>query len=179
MLRAEEPRRVLALMAARFYGLQQPQTVVAVTGTSGKTSVADFTRQIFAALGHNSASLGTIGLVKSDSAVYGSLTTPDPVSLHKTLAELAIEGVTHSAFEASSHGLDQHRLDGVLLKAAGFTNLGRDHLDYHPTVEESYLIAKLRLFSELLPEDGTAVINADAPRARVLSRRRKAPDAAC
>ena len=135
VLRAEEPRRVLALMAARFYGLQQPQTVVAVTGTSGKTSVADFTRQIYAALGHNSASLGTIGLVKSDSAVYGSLTTPDPVSLHKTLAELAAEGVTHLAFEASSHGLDQHRLDGVLLKAAGFTNLGRDHLDYHPTIE--------------------------------------------
>ena len=162
VLRADEPRRVLALMAARFYGLQQPQTAVAVTGTSGKTSVADFTRQIYAALGHNSASLGTIGLIKSDSAVYGSLTTPDPVSLHKTLAELAAEGVTHLAFEASSHGLDQHRLDGVLLKAAGFTNLGRDHLDYHPTVEE-YLVAKLRLFSELLPKDGTAVINADSP----------------
>ena len=149
-------------MAARFYGLQQPQTVVAVTGTSGKTSVADFTRQIYAALGHKSASLGTIGLIKGDSAVYGSLTTPDPVSLHKTLAELAAEGVTHLAFEASSHGLDQHRLDGVLIKAAAFTNLGRDHLDYHPTVEE-YLAAKLRLFSELLPADGTAVINADSP----------------
>ena len=135
VLRAAEPRRVLALMAARFYGLQQPQTVVAVTGTSGKTSVADFTRQIYAALGHKSASLGTIGLVKGDSAVYGSLTTPDPVSLHKTLAELAAEGVTHLAFEASSHGLDQHRLDGVLIKAAAFTNLGRDHLDYHPTIE--------------------------------------------
>ncbi len=161
VLRAAEPRRVLALMAARFYGLQQPQTVVAVTGTSGKTSVADFTRQIYAALGHKSASLGTIGLIKGDSAVYGSLTTPDPVSLHKTLAELAAEGVTHLAFEASSHGLDQYRLDGVLLKAAAFTNLGRDHLDYHPTVEE-YFAAKLRLFSELLPADGTAVINADS-----------------
>jgi UDP-N-acetylmuramoyl-L-alanyl-D-glutamate--2,6-diaminopimelate ligase len=169
VLRAKEPRRALALMAARFYGLQQPQTVVAVTGTSGKTSVADFTRQIYAALGHKSASLGTIGLVKSDSAIYGSLTTPDPVSLHKTLAELAAEGVTHLAFEASSHGLDQHRLDGVLLKAAGFTNLGRDHLDYHPTVED-YLAAKLRLFSELLPEDGTAVINVDgAEGARALA----------
>ena len=160
VLRAKEPRRALALMAARFYGLQQPQTVVAVTGTSGKTSVADFTRQIYATLGHKSASLGTIGLVKSDSAIYGSLTTPDPVSLHKTLAELAAEGVTHLAFEASSHGLDQHRLDGVLLKAAAFTNLGRDHLDYHPTIE-AYLAAKLRLFSELLPEDGTAVVNVD------------------
>jgi UDP-N-acetylmuramoyl-L-alanyl-D-glutamate--2,6-diaminopimelate ligase len=161
VLRVAEPRRLLALMAARFYGLQQPGSVVAVTGTSGKTSVADFTRQIYTALGHKSASLGTIGLIKPDAAVYGSLTTPDPVSLHKTLAELAAEGVTHLAFEASSHGLDQHRLDGVVIKAAGFTNLGRDHLDYHPTVE-AYLAAKLRLFSELLPEEGTAVINVDA-----------------
>ena len=103
-----------------------------MTGTSGKTSVAEFTRQIFAALGHKAASLGTIGLVKPDGGVYGSLTTPDPVALHRTLAELAGEGVTHLAFEASSHGLDQHRLDGVRLKAAAFTNLGRDHLDYHP-----------------------------------------------
>jgi len=161
VVRAHEPRRLLALMASRFFGLQQPQTVVAVTGTSGKTSVADFSRQIYAALGHQSASLGTIGVIKGDSAVYGSLTTPDPVSLHRTLAELAVEGVTHLAFEASSHGLDQHRLDGVVLKAAAFTNLGRDHLDYHPTVEE-YLAAKLRLFTQLLPEDGTAVINIDA-----------------
>jgi UDP-N-acetylmuramoyl-L-alanyl-D-glutamate--2,6-diaminopimelate ligase len=161
IVRSTEPRRALALMAARFFGLQQPETTVAVTGTSGKTSVADFTRQIYGALGHSSASLGTIGVIKNDSAVYGSLTTPDPVSLHKTLAELAAEGVTHLAFEASSHGLDQHRLDGVRLKAAAFTNLGRDHLDYHPTVE-TYLAAKLRLFSELLPEDGIAVINADA-----------------
>jgi len=161
VMRAIEPRRVLALMAARFYGLQQPETTVAVTGTSGKTSVADFTRQIYAALGRKAASLGTIGVVKPDGAVYGSLTTPDPVSLHKTLAELAAEGITHLAFEASSHGLDQHRLDGVRIKAAAFTNLGRDHLDYHPTVED-YLTAKLRLFTELLPEDGTAVINTDA-----------------
>lgn len=159
VVRAGEPRRALALMAARFFGVQ-PETAVAVTGTSGKTSVAEFTRQIFQELGHKSASLGTIGLVKSDAAVYGSLTTPDPVSLHRTLAELAAEGVTHVAFEASSHGLDQHRLDGVQLKAAGFTNLGRDHLDYHPTVE-AYLAAKLRLFTDLLPAGGTAVINAD------------------
>lgn len=161
VVRAVEPRRALALMASRFYGLQQPDTTVAVTGTSGKTSVADFTRQIYAALGHKAASLGTIGVVKPDGAVYGSLTTPDPVSLHKTLAELAAEGITHLAFEASSHGLDQHRLDGVRIKAAAFTNLGRDHLDYHPTVED-YLAAKLRLFTELLPEDGTAVVNTDA-----------------
>ncbi len=160
VLRAAEPRRALALMAARFY-IAQPETVVAVTGTSGKTSVADFTRQIFAALGHRAASLGTIGLVKPDGSLYGSLTTPDPVSLHKILAELAEEGVTHLAFEASSHGLDQHRLDGVRITAAAFTNLGRDHLDYHPTME-AYLAAKLRLFTELLPEDRVAVLNADS-----------------
>ncbi len=134
MLKAEEPRRALALMAARFYG-SQPKTIVAVTGTSGKTSVAEFTRQIFAALGRKAASLGTIGIVKPDGAVYGSLTTPDPVTLHETLAQLAGEGVTHLAMEASSHGLDQYRLDGVKLSAAAFTNLGRDHLDYHPTIE--------------------------------------------
>jgi UDP-N-acetylmuramoyl-L-alanyl-D-glutamate--2,6-diaminopimelate ligase len=163
ILTSPEPRRALALMAARFYG-SQPATIVAVTGTSGKTSVADFTRQIFAALGCKAASLGTIGLVKPDGGVYGALTTPDPVTLHKTLSELAGEGITHLAFEASSHGLDQHRLDGVRLKAAAFTNLGRDHLDYHPTME-AYLAAKLRLFTELLPPDGTAVVNADAEHA--------------
>lgn len=159
LLYAAEPRRALALMAARFYGAQ-PKTAVAVTGTSGKTSVAEFTRQIFAALGRQAASLGTIGLVKPGGAIYGALTTPDPVSLHKMLADLAHEGVTHVAFEASSHGLDQHRLDGVVLTAAAFTNLGRDHLDYHPTVE-AYLAAKLRLFTELLPAGAPAVVNAD------------------
>jgi UDP-N-acetylmuramoyl-L-alanyl-D-glutamate--2,6-diaminopimelate ligase len=159
VLRVVEPRRALALMAAIFY-VAQPATIVAVTGTSGKTSVADFTRQIFAALGHQAASLGTIGVVKPDGSLYGSLTTPDPVTLHKILAELANEGVTHLAFEASSHGLDQHRLDGVRIKAAAFTNLGRDHLDYHPTME-AYLAAKMRLFTELLPKDGIAVVNAD------------------
>ncbi len=160
VLRAEEPRRALALMAARFF-IAQPATVVAVTGTSGKTSVADFTRQVFAALGHQAASLGTIGVVKPDGSLYGTLTTPDPVSLHRILGELAAEGVTHLAFEASSHGLDQHRLDGVRIKAAGFTNLGRDHLDYHPTMD-AYLAAKLRLFTVVLPEDGIAVVNADS-----------------
>jgi UDP-N-acetylmuramoyl-L-alanyl-D-glutamate--2,6-diaminopimelate ligase len=163
VLTSPEPRRTLALMAARLYSAQ-PATIVAVTGTSGKTSVADFTRQIFAHLGHKAASLGTIGLMKPNGSVYGGLTTPDPVALHRTLAELAGEGVTHLAFEASSHGLDQFRLDGVRLKAAAFTNLGRDHLDYHPTME-AYLAAKLRLFTELLPPDGTAVINMDAEHA--------------
>lgn len=176
VLRAKEPRLALALMAARFYGAQ-PETVVAVTGTSGKTSVAEFTRQLFAAAGHRSASLGTIGVVKPDGAVYGSLTTPDPVSLHETLASLAHEDITHLAFEASSHGLDQYRLDGVKISAAAFTNLGRDHLDYHPTTE-AYLAAKLRLFEELLPAGAPAVVNVDAPRAEdvaAVARRRGLP----
>ena len=157
LIEADNPHRVLALIAARFAG-SQPECAVAVTGTSGKTSVAEFTRQIFSALGRKAASLGTIGVVKPDGAVYGSLTTPDPVTLAETLAGLAGEGITHLAFEASSHGLDQHRLDGVKLTAAAFTNLGRDHMDYHPTIE-AYLAAKLRLFMELLEPGQPAVIN--------------------
>ena len=158
----DDPRAALSSIAARFHP-RQPETIVAVTGTSGKTSVADFTRQIYAACGRNSASVGTLGVVKSDGEAYGSLTTPDPVTLHRTLDELAGEGVTHLAMEASSHGLDQKRLDGVKLSAAAFTNLGRDHLDYHPTVEE-YLKAKLRLFNDLLPRDGAAIVNVDGDR---------------
>jgi UDP-N-acetylmuramoyl-L-alanyl-D-glutamate--2,6-diaminopimelate ligase len=160
---AAAPRRALALMASRFYR-RQPAVVVAVTGTSGKTSVADFTRQIFAILGRPAASLGTIGLVRPDGSVYGGLTTPDPVALHQSLATLAIEGITHLALEASSHGLDQHRLDGVELAAAAFSNLSRDHLDYHAGMTE-YLAAKLRLFTQVLPVGGMAVINADAEHA--------------
>jgi UDP-N-acetylmuramoyl-L-alanyl-D-glutamate--2,6-diaminopimelate ligase len=152
-------RRALALIAARMSGLQ-PACAVAVTGTSGKTSVAEFTRQIFSILGRQAASLGTIGVIKPSGSIYGSLTTPDPVTLHATLAALAKEGITHLAFEASSHGLDQHRLDGVRLTAAAFTNLGRDHMDYHPTVE-AYLNAKLRLFTDLLAPGQPAVINSD------------------
>ncbi|MCA1392391.1 UDP-N-acetylmuramoyl-L-alanyl-D-glutamate--2,6-diaminopimelate ligase [Bradyrhizobium sp. IC3123] len=153
------PRRALALAAARFFPAQPP-TIAAVTGTSGKTSVAAFTRQIWERLGHASASIGTIGLVSQKRTVYGSLTTPDPVALHRQLDEIAREGVTHLAFEASSHGLDQYRLDGVRVSAGGFTNLSRDHMDYHPTVAH-YLAAKLRLFRELVPPDGAAVISAD------------------
>jgi len=160
LITSPQPRRALALMAARFYGAQ-PETAVAVTGTSGKTSVADFARQIFTALGRRAASLGTIGLVAPGGSTYGRLTSPDPITLHETLAQLARDGVTHLALEASSHGLDQHRLDGIRLRAAAFTNLGHDHLDYHPTVE-AYLQAKLRLFCEVLPQDGVAVVNADA-----------------
>jgi UDP-N-acetylmuramoyl-L-alanyl-D-glutamate--2,6-diaminopimelate ligase len=163
VLRSKDPRRALALMAARFFPAQ-PDVAVAVTGTNGKTSVAEYTRQLFAAVGRTAASLGTIGLVKSDGGIYGTLTTPDPVSLHATLAGLAAEGVTHLALEASSHGLDQRRLDGVRLTAAAYTNLGRDHLDYHPTIEH-YFAAKLRLFDTLLEPGRPAVINVDDPRA--------------
>jgi len=157
--RVDDARAALSQAAALFYA-RQPERIVAVTGTSGKTSVADFTRQIFGHCGFAAASLGTIGVIKPSGAVYGSLTTPDPLTLHKTLDALAGEGVTHLAMEASSHGLDQRRLDGVKLCAAGFTNLSRDHLDYHADLEE-YFCAKLRLFTELLPEGGTAVIAAD------------------
>jgi UDP-N-acetylmuramoyl-L-alanyl-D-glutamate--2,6-diaminopimelate ligase len=152
------PRRALALAAAKFYP-RQPGTIAAVTGTSGKTSVAAFARQIWLRLGHASASIGTIGLVSPKRTIYGSLTTPDPIALHRQLDEIASEGVTHLAFEASSHGLDQYRLDGVRINAGGFTNLSRDHMDYHPDVAH-YLAAKLRLF-ELVVPDGAAVISAD------------------
>jgi UDP-N-acetylmuramoyl-L-alanyl-D-glutamate--2,6-diaminopimelate ligase len=153
------PRRALALAAARFYP-RQPATIAAVTGTSGKTSVAAFTRQIWQRLGHASASIGTIGLVSPKRTVYGSLTTPDPIALHRQLDEIAADGVTHLAFEASSHGLDQYRLDGVRIAAAGFTNLSRDHMDYHPDAAH-YLAAKLRLFRDLVAPGGAAVISAD------------------
>ena len=153
------PRRALALAAARFYP-RQPSTIAAVTGTSGKTSVAAFTRQIWQRLGHAAASIGTIGLVSPTRTVYGSLTTPDPIALHRQLDEIARDGVTHLAFEASSHGLDQYRLDGVRVSVGGFTNLSRDHMDYHPDVAH-YLAAKLRLFRDLVAADGAAVISAD------------------
>ena len=153
------PRRALALAAARFYR-RQPRTIAAVTGTSGKTSVAAFTRQIWQRLGHAAASIGTIGLVSPTRTVYGALTTPDPIALHRQLDEIAGDGVTHLAFEASSHGLDQYRLDGVRVAAGGFTNLTRDHMDYHPDVAH-YLAAKLRLFRDLVVAGGAAVISAD------------------
>lgn len=154
-----EPRRFLAQAAAAFFG-RQPETMVAVTGTAGKTSVASFTRQIWAHSGLAAAMIGTTGVVAPGRNEYGSLTTPDPISLHKLLAELADAGVTHAAMEASSHGLDQCRLDGVKLAAAAFTNLGRDHMDYHPTVEH-YMASKMRLFRALLPKGSPAVIFAD------------------
>lgn len=159
VIRDADPRRRLALIAAALAG-PQPATVVAVTGTAGKTSVAEFARQIFAAAGHQAISVGTLG-IRGAFEVYGGLTTPDPVWLSQKLAEAARAGVTHVAMEASSHGIDQRRLDGVRLVAAGFTNIGRDHLDYHAT-PESYLEAKLRLFEALAP-DVPAVVDRDTP----------------
>src|SRR5258708_38412882 len=134
--------------------------MAAVPGTSGKPSVAAFTRPIWQRLGHASASIGPIGLVSPKRTLSGSLTTPDPIALHRQLDEIARDGVTHLAFEASSHGLDQFRLDGVRIGAAGFTNLSRDHLDYHPDILH-YLAAKLRLFRDLVASDGAAVISLD------------------
>lgn len=160
-LAVPDARRALSQAAARLHP-GQPATVVAVTGTSGKSSVADFVRQIFGRLGREAASLGTLGVITTSGAAYGSLTTPDPITLHRTLDRLAHDGITELAMEASSHGIEQSRLDGVRLTAAGFTNLGHDHLDYHGT-PEAYLQAKLRLFTTLLPDGGTAVVNADGP----------------
>src|SRR4051812_20388184 len=156
---AGQPRRALALMAARFYAVQ-PNIAVAVTGTNGKTSVAAFVRQIWGSMGFGAASIGTVGVVSPSGNRALAHTTPDPVHLHAVLAELAEEGVSHVALEASSHGLAQSRLDGVRLAAGAFTNLTRDHLDYHPTVAD-YAAAKLRLFTEVLAPTATAVINAD------------------
>ncbi|MEM9913226.1 MAG: UDP-N-acetylmuramoyl-L-alanyl-D-glutamate--2,6-diaminopimelate ligase, partial [Pseudomonadota bacterium] len=144
--------------AALWFG-HQPETMVAVTGTNGKTSVASFARQIWMALGLEAINLGTTGVEGAWSAALAH-TTPEPVQLHDLLAQAEAQGITHAAMEASSHGLAQHRLDGVRLAAAGFTNLSQDHLDYHPTFE-AYLEAKAGLFDRVLPEDGVAVINMD------------------
>lgn len=162
IVRDRNPRRTLALAAARFYA-RQPDAVAAVTGTNGKTSVTVFARQIWTALGDKAASMGTLGVLGPGGARLDQgapLTTPDPVQLHAMLDQLAGEGFTRLALEASSHGLDQFRLDGVRIKAAAFTNLTRDHLDYHGT-QEAYAAAKRRLFTELLEVAGTAVINTD------------------
>ncbi len=155
---AEDPRAALACAAALWFGAQ-PEVMVAVTGTNGKTSVATFTRQIWAALGHEAINIGTTGIEGAWTAP-SSHTTPDAVTLQKLLAAAAQGGVTHAAMEASSHGIDQRRLDGVRLRAAGFTNLTQDHLDYHGTME-AYFEAKAQLFTRLLPEDGVAVVNLD------------------
>lgn len=161
VVHSDNPRRLLALMASRFYD-SQPDTIVAVTGTNGKTSVAVFVRQIWAALGFRAASLGTIGVVGPDSTIELKHTTPDPVQLAQIMVELSDDKIAHLAIEASSHGLSQFRLDGLRMTAGAFTNLTRDHLDYHATLED-YFVAKMRLFSELLPVGAGAVINMDSP----------------
>lgn len=158
-IQVPDVRRALALAAAKVFP-RQPSVTVAVTGTNGKTSVASFVRQIWAATGEQAASIGTVGLVTPRGETTGSLTTPDPIALHELFDRLAGEGVTHMAMEASSHGLDQRRLDGVRLAAGAFTNLTRDHLDYHKTLDD-YRAAKMRLFDALLPEGAAVVADAD------------------
>jgi UDP-N-acetylmuramoyl-L-alanyl-D-glutamate--2,6-diaminopimelate ligase len=158
---AEDPRQALAYAAALWFG-RQPETVVAVTGTNGKTSVATFTRQLWQAMGQPAVNIGTTG-VEGDLSAPLAHTTPEPITLHRALAEVADAGIDHAAMEASSHGLDQRRLDGVRLAAAAFTNFSQDHLDYHGTME-AYFAAKAQLFDRVLPEDGTIVVNLDDPR---------------
>ncbi|NBX04226.1 MAG: UDP-N-acetylmuramoyl-L-alanyl-D-glutamate--2,6-diaminopimelate ligase [Alphaproteobacteria bacterium] len=167
VITVKNPRRALAQMAAAFYPAQ-PRHMVAVTGTDGKTSTADFFRQLMHGLGQRSASMGTLGVFDgAGNALYdGTHTTPDPVALHKMLAEIAPK-VDYVCMEASSHGLHQHRLDGVKLEAAAFTNLARDHMDYHHT-DEAYFAAKARLFDAVLPEEKTAVLNQDDARFEAL-----------
>jgi UDP-N-acetylmuramoyl-L-alanyl-D-glutamate--2,6-diaminopimelate ligase len=167
------PRRLFAELAGKFYA-PYPETIVAVTGTNGKTSTVEMTRQIWRMTGHRSASIGTLGVTTSDDQVKTGLTTPDIVTFLNNMAGLERLGMTHVAYEASSHGLDQHRSEGVPLAAAAFTNFSRDHLDYHATME-AYFEAKMRLFEELLPPGKPAVIWTDDPRSdEVMERARRA-----
>ena len=161
VLLASHPRQVLARVAARFFGAQ-PETMIAVTGTNGKTSVAQFTRQIWEHAGLAAAALGTTGVLGAGFERPLGMTTPDPVTLHRLLATLAREGCTHASMEASSHGLAQYRVDGVRLAAAALTNVTRDHLDYHRDFDD-YAGAKMRLLHSVLPRDGVGVLNADDP----------------
>jgi len=161
VIRDMNPRQRFSLMAATFYGAQ-PDVVAAVTGTNGKTSIASFVRQIWTLMGLEAASLGTLGVVQRRDREALQHTTPDPVKIHRVLKELKDRKIDHLALEASSHGLAQYRLDGVRIKAAAFTNLTQDHLDYHASLEE-YFFTKMRLFAEVLPPSGIAVLNADSP----------------
>ncbi len=153
---SHEPRRDFAILAAKYFA-PFPQTTVAVTGTNGKTSTVELTRQLWRMAGHQAASIGTLGVTTADERVSTGLTTPDIVTFLSNMAGLRREGVTHAAFEASSHGLDQYRTEGLPVAAAAFTNLSRDHLDYHGDMA-AYLTAKLRLFSEVVDAGGTAVV---------------------
>lgn len=161
LITVPSPRVALSIASSRFYP-RQPQLIAAITGTSGKTSTTEFTRQLWALEGYKAASIGTLGLIAPGHQHYSDRTTPDAVTLYRTIDMIAAEGVTHLAMEATSHGIELHRLDHVNLKVAAFTNLSRDHLDYHETMEK-YLAAKVRLFSTLLRRDGTAILNADIP----------------
>ncbi|MFL6830653.1 MAG: UDP-N-acetylmuramoyl-L-alanyl-D-glutamate--2,6-diaminopimelate ligase, partial [Sphingomicrobium sp.] len=166
------PRRLFAELAAKFYA-PYPETMVAVTGTNGKTSTVEMTRQIWRMSGHRSASIGTLGVTTSDDQVSTGLTTPDIVTFLNNMAGLKRLGISHVAYEASSHGLDQHRAEGLPLAAAAFTNFSRDHLDYHETME-AYFEAKMRLFDELLPPGRAAVVWTDDPRSgEVIGRARR------
>ena len=172
LLGDEEPRQLFAELAARYYA-PYPETVVAVTGTNGKTSTVEMTRQIWRMSGHRSASIGTLGVTTSDDQVKTGLTTPDIVTFLNNMAGLKRMGISHVAYEASSHGLDQHRAEGVPLAAAAFTNFSRDHLDYHGTMD-AYFEAKMRLFERLLPSGKPAVIWTDDPRSEeVMERARR------
>ena len=175
---AEEPRREFARLAAKFFR-PFPETVVAVTGTNGKTSSVELTRQLWRMAGHHAASIGTLGVTTADDRTTTGLTTPDIVTFLSNMAGLAREGVTHAAFEASSHGLAQYRTEGLPVRAAAFTNFSRDHLDYHETMED-YFEAKMRLFSEVVEPDGAAVIWTDDPKSdEVLRRGRGARASGC
>jgi UDP-N-acetylmuramoyl-L-alanyl-D-glutamate--2,6-diaminopimelate ligase len=162
ILADEEPRRLFAQLAAKFYA-PFPEAVIAVTGTNGKTSTVEMTRQLWRMLGHRSASIGTLGVTTSDDQVSTGLTTPDIVTFLNNMAGLKRMGISHVAYEASSHGLDQHRAEGVPLAAAAFTNFSRDHLDYHETMD-AYFDAKMRLFDDLLEPGKPAVIWTDDPK---------------
>jgi UDP-N-acetylmuramoyl-L-alanyl-D-glutamate--2,6-diaminopimelate ligase len=164
-----EPRQTFAQLAAKFFA-PFPKTVIAVTGTNGKTSNVELTRQLWRMAGHHAASIGTLGVTTADDQVTTGLTTPDIVTFLSNMAGLAREGVTHAAFEASSHGLSQYRTEGLPVQAAAFTNFSRDHLDYHGTMED-YFEAKMRLFSEVLAPDGTAVLWMDDPKSEEVQRR--------
>jgi UDP-N-acetylmuramoyl-L-alanyl-D-glutamate--2,6-diaminopimelate ligase len=167
-----QPRRLFAQMAAKYFR-PYPETVVAVTGTNGKTSTVEMTRQIWRMLGHRSASIGTLGVTTSDDQVKTGLTTPDIVTFLSNMAGLKRMGISHVAYEASSHGLDQYRAEGVPLAAAAFTNFSRDHLDYHPSMD-AYFEAKMRLFDDVIGPGGTAVVWADDPKsAEVIARARR------
>jgi UDP-N-acetylmuramoyl-L-alanyl-D-glutamate--2,6-diaminopimelate ligase len=171
-LDAEEPRKTFAEIAARFYA-PYPDTIVAVTGTNGKTSTVEMTRQLWRMAGHRSASIGTLGVTTADEQVKTGLTSPDIVTFLSNMAGMRRLGVTHVAYESSSHGLDQYRAEGVPVKAAAFTNLSRDHLDYHADMD-SYFAAKMRLFDEVVSSDGAAVVWSDDPRSDDVVRRAKA-----